>query len=429
MNTPTQITHVDEITRSISFNIAKQHLDLQYETEIKKKVNTASVKGFRAGKAPRELVEKLYGESVKADVRDREIRNHFMLAMKQIEENVVGSPEITELEEKDGINLKANVYIMPTPEITQYTSFNVEAPDLEVTEELLENQINKFKKMFATREPLKFRVKGQVGDVAELSYLLKGEKKATSIELTDDSSKAHPFTPHVMQMEIGESKTVMIPTGEGDKQEEYTITLDGLAELVLPEINDEFVEKYKIAKTVLDFRMQMKDALSKRLEEHQKRFIDAANARKLVENHDFKIPQVMIDSEVQHMVAEIFNSRSGDKEPIEPDKINVEPFREHFAAPATERVKVAIIIDRIIENEAVDATMDECVNLYASYVGGGATSDSNEINPMYLKQLTEDKALFANVQNEVKRAKVLDLLRTRTTVTTRPLTAEELDKI
>lgn len=427
------VENIDAVTRVIRVTIPSKSVDTEYQKSLERVQQRASIKGFRPGKAPRQLVATLYGDQVKSEVAEKLVSSSFDQVVKQNSLEVVGRPEIEggSVEPGKSLEYKARVAIFPRPEVKQYESFAVRVGKRPVAEKDLENVIERMRESKATPRKLEFRTTAQSGDVIDAAVVstLEGEEpgraEPISVQLGSDQLSAE-LSEGIIGMSVGDTKVIHSTISEQHRDEKlrgkkvtYQVTLNGLSERVLPELTDEFAKTLELdVGTVLELRMKVRQSLEEEAENQARVDAEAALLEQLVAENPFEVPQVLIDEEIRALIM-----RSGLVDPKRTDvrQMAIEPFREGLQEVALKRVRSAILVDRISELEKIKAEEDE-VKARIKEI-----AEENNVPEDEVRKFLAREGRLMNVMLEIGRTKTMKFLHARAKIEYFEQTAEEAE--
>jgi trigger factor len=410
MDCRTSVEEKSEVGRSISIEIPRELVNEEYERELSKTMAHVHVKGFRQGRAPKAMVAKLYGPQIQGEVLKKVISDAYQEAVQNHSLEVVGFPEISidnEEELDKDLLVRAEVSVYPKPEVKNYLGleFNVEVEAS--SEGRIAERIEGLREQQAELTPISDRVVAQMGDTAQVNYA--GTIDGASFEGSSGedayvdmgSGKSLPgIEEALVGLTVGEEKSVevVMPKESGKdvvgKEAEYKLLLKGLFTRVLPELDDEFAKKTKLAEDVAGLKI----AIREQIERDAKRVNQIAREDKLfaalIENNPFEVPQVLTDEEIR---AILFEMRLLDPRQDSSYQIDVARFRDVLGKTAEFRVRRAIILARIIEKEDMKFSDDEVDSWLGEMVASEGVS-REEINKIYgfPKQMSRLKDMMAS---------------------------------
>lgn len=418
-----EVLDVDQVTKQVKISIPPETFSEEFESVIGNLVKTSAVKGFRAGKAPRQLVERMHGERVKFEVANRLISRTLFDTVREKSIDMIGEPDIdvSSIEPGKELNFTAQISVFPKPEVSGYESISVEVQKREIKASDVDDMIEKIRHTKATSKKLESRDIAEKGDVidASLSVTLEGETEPSRPEPLQ-VQVGMGFLPEeldagIVGMKVGEEKVIDGKVPDTHREEQlrgkparYAVTLKGLSEKVLPELNDAFVESLeRSAKTVAELRAEFEKQIEGENQKAIDNDIQVAVIDKLVEGNMFPVPQVLVDEEIRALLV-----RFGMVNPQQVDvsKIDVTRFRAGLGEVALKRVRGSILVDRIAEKEKITASADEfekwCVDFAAQ----------NNLPVEDIKKYFGTPERVAQQLAELSREKALKFLRDKSQV-------------
>jgi trigger factor len=410
MDCRTSVEEKGEIARSISIEIPRALVNEEYERELTKTVAHVHVKGFRQGRAPKAMVAKLYGPQIQGEVLKKVITDAYKEAVQNHSLEVVGYPDISIDNEEDldkDLVVRAEVSVYPKPEVENYLGLEFSVDVEEASEESIAERIEGLRQQHAELAPIADRRVAQMGDTAQVDYA--GTIDGASFEGSSGdnayvdmgSGKSLPGIEEALAgMTVGEEKSVevVMPEESGKdvvgKNAEYKLSLKGLFTRVVPEIDDDFAKKTKLAEDAAG----LNKAIREQMERDAKRVNQIAREDKLfaalIENNPFEVPQVLTDEEIR---AILFEMRLLDPRQDSSYQVDVARFREVLGKTAEFRVRRAIILAKIIEKENMKFN-DEEIDGWLNELAASEGVSREEVNKIYgfPKQMSRLKDMMAS---------------------------------
>lgn len=421
MDFQTSVQDIDEITKQISVTVPKERVQKEYESSVVQMGRSAKVNGFRQGKVPRQMVEKLMGDRIRFDVTNRLINEALRGAFEEHKLEVVGQPEIDlkEIEPAKPLEFTAKVELYPQPAVSNYLNRKVTVVKRAVTDTEIDDSIKRLLESKAELKPIEDRKEARKGDVVALSVAVKLEE--------GEFSRGEPFVDELGSgrlsaeveeqfagMNVNDTKEVTVVSPEDHPNPEmrgktvtYRGTLHGIFTKTLPTLDDAFVKTLGFGvETVSELREKVREQLVKQAEEEMKSESQSALLDLLVKDNNFKVPAAMVDDEIRGIVARYGLGGKG----ANPESLDVSAFREQFSEFALNRIRCAIIIDRIGSVEDIkveEADRDQMIQRIAEQ--NGSTVEATRKNVL-------DKSRIMSFLLEVRRTKILDFLMSKTTI-------------
>lgn len=342
-------------------------LDDAYQT-LKK---TAKVKGFRPGKTPRGVLERLYKKDVNADVTSKLIQDAYVDALKETELKVVGSPTVDpgELPGKGDYCFDAEVEVQPELADIGFTDLKLKKTLYKAGDEEVEVQIKMMQKNLAKREPIDEQRPAQTGDFVQVDY--EGFKDGKPFEDTrktenfgiklGDAHIAEDFDKGVVGMNPADEKeiTVSFPEDYFNKKLaghtlDFKVKLNDIRKEVLPAIDDELAKQLGPFTTLDEVRDKIRENLTQGYDKRTEQELNEQIFSQILETTDFDVPDVMVEYELNSIIAEAEQSFSYHNKTFEEAGISREILAEKYRETAEKQVRRQLILGKIIQQEKME---------------------------------------------------------------------------
>jgi trigger factor len=353
-------------------------LDDAYKT-LKK---TAKVKGFRPGKTPRGVLERLYKKDVHADVASKLIQDAYVEALKETELKVVGSPVVdpAELETTGDYHFDAEVEVHPEIADIDFTGLKLTKTLHAASDEEVELQIQMMQKNLAKREPIDEQRPAAAGDFVQVDY--EGFKEGKPFEETrktenfviklGDGHISEDFDNGVIGMSPGDEKemTVTFPDDYFNKKlaghtVDFKVMLKEIRKEVLPEIDDEMAKQLGPFTTLDEVRDKIRENLTQGYEKRIEQELNEQIFSQILEKTEFEVPDVMVNYELDHIINDAERSFSYHNKTFEEAGISRESLAEKYRETAEKQVRRQLILGKIIEQEKMELSDEELENGFA----------------------------------------------------------------
>ena len=398
--------------------------DAQTKAYLKTR-NKFSINGFRKGKAPKNVIENVYGKGVFfEDALNILFSDNYATVIEKNEKKftVVGDPDVSvEDINEEGVTLVAIVPVKPEVKISAYTGMKIKEYAYNVTDEEVEEEVQKLLDRNARKVPVTDRA-AQNGDIANIDFCgsVDGVKfdggEAEGFDLTLGSGQFIPgFEEQVVGMNIGESKDVNVTFPENYQAENlkgkaavFAVKLNALQGKELPELTDEFIKDATGSESVDAYKAKTKE----RLENAAKRRANDATENSILEaiaaNAEVEIPQAMIEREIDSLVQkfeyQLMYQGLKLSDYLEFLKVSVEDFRKNYEESAKKNVLNQLIISQLIKDEKIEATAEEV----DAKIAEQAASVSKEVEE-YKKGM--DPRQFDYISSDIIITKLFDFLK------------------
>ena len=362
--------------------------------------NKASIyiPGFRKGKAPRAVVEGMYGKDVfYQDAMDELAPQAFEQGVKEAELRFVGAPSITDVNVTDERTAAYTFTVTLYPEVTlgQYKGIEATREPVTVSDEDVNAEVESARKRNARK--VSVEREAQMGDTANIDFdgFLNGERfdggKAEGYDLELGSNSFVPgFEEQIVGMQIGEEKDLDITFPEeyvedlAGKAVVFKVKLNSLTVSELPELDDEFAKDVSEFDTLDEYKADIRANLEKRRQDEAEEKVRSEIMHKAAENMTVEIPEVMVQEKVEEILrnyAANFGLNSRDMEyaqllqmmGLDENTVNVS-----IRPGAQVQVKNDLLIEAVIKAENIEAT-DEEVEEYLNKVAESIQAQPEEV--------------------------------------------------
>lgn len=333
----------------------------------------AKLPGFRPGKAPASIIRKQFASDIRKQVLESLIPKYLHNRFEAEDLKVVGQPDITEvhLDPGEPLRFKAEFEVVPQIELQDYKGLTVPYHDPEITDEDVAKRIEELrqdKAEYVNEDPRPI----QDGDFAVLSLESLGGVDGPPVKQDELSLEVgggdtlEGFSENLRGMTPGEEKEfdLTYPEDYGQaklagKTVHFRMHVKGIRRKELPEVNDDFAQDLGDYRTVDELREAVRKSLfSQRQFEAQREAKDKL-VEKLVDLHDFPVPETFIDRQIQNRVEQ--RVRALAEQGVDPKSLNLDwkKLKENQRDKALREVKASMVLSRISEREAIAATRDE----------------------------------------------------------------------
>ena len=363
--------------------------------------NKASINipGFRKGKAPRAVVEGMYGAEVfYQDAMDELAPKAFEFGLDESKLRMVGTPSIIDVNVTDDRTASYTFEVTLYPEVTlgQYKGLEAERKDESVSDEDVDNELNSVRKRNARMIDIDDRA-AEMGDTVDIDFdgYLDGERfdggKAEGYSLELGSNSFVPgFEDQIVGMKIGEEKDIDITFPENytpelaGKAVVFKIKLNGITAPELPELDDEFAKDVSEFDTLDEYKGSLRENLEKRKKDEAENDFRANVLKQAVNNLKAEIPECMILEKVEQTIRDYASNfgmtdRSVPLENLKEMMGLSDEVIENNIRPAAEfQVKTDLLLDKIKDEEKLEVT-EEAFNEYLNKVAEDVKATADQL--------------------------------------------------
>ena len=384
------------------------------EAVYKKQVKRINIQGFRKGKAPRRIIEKMYGSEVFYEDAMQDCYPEALYdASKEANIKIVKVESLEALEAgKEGFTFKAEVIVEPEIEIDNYKGIEVEKLSTEVTDELVDEEIEKVRDRNSRIVTVDDRP-AQDGDTVVIDFdgYVDGEQfdggMAENYNLVLGSNSFIPgFEEQIIGKSTGDEFTIDVTFPEeyqaaelAGKASQFKIKLHEIKEKELPEVDDEFVKDVSDKETVEEYREEIKGELAEKLQKEADSDAERQIIEKLCELLEAEIPEVMYENKKNDMLRDFdmqLRSQGLDlKTYLQYVGMSADDVKEGYKEQAEQRVKLRLALEKIAEKEGFTDVTDE--ELEAEYT---KLADAYKMEADKVKEAISAEALRKDIAVE-----------------------------
>ena len=407
-----KLTNVEKKEKNqvaLSIVVAADVFEAACEKSYRKNVRNINIQGFRQGKAPRKIIEKLYGPEIFYDDAMNEcIPDAYEAAVAEAGLKVVSQPSITEVDVKDGEFLfTAVVFVKPEVSVKDYKGIEAEKEEVAVSAEDVEAELARMQTRNARQVSVEREAKK--GDVVNLDFegFVDGVAfeggKGEKFDLELGSGMFIPgFEEQLEGKNVGDECDVNVTFPEeynekslAGKPAVFKCKINEIKENQKPELDDEFAKDVPEFDTIAE----LKADIEKKMVESKQSSADTAFQErvmdKVIENMEAEIPDAMVETQLDR-VAEDFSYRLAMQgmefeSYLKMTGMTMEQFRSVFAPQALRQVKIRLALEKIAELEGMDITEED---LNAEF---DKLADNNKMDIAKVKELLAAEDLKADM--------------------------------
>lgn len=341
--------------------------------------------GFRPGKVPRKVIEKRFGESIAEDLQTALIRQAVEEGMKQEELRVLEfhEPEAPTFHQDGTFSFHCEMVLAPEFPLPEYKGLEIEVPKLEVTDEMVEQNIDKLREQHAEFKDIEPRPVAE-GDVAVINYTTTLDGKPVEEAVgkpvgylegredywvaVDEGSFLPGFASQLVGMNSGEKREVKVTLPEDfpvadlrGREVVFDVELTGLKEKIVPELTDEFAAELVPDTDVEGLRTAVRESLLLEVEKRISNYKVEQVINHLVNQAHFELPDELLTNETQSQADDLV--QQGVNSGMSEEQI-AEQEAEIFNAAgqrAQNSLRSNFILQRIAEEEGIEVSDHELV--------------------------------------------------------------------
>ena len=415
----------------VFFDLTVPHEEIK-EAELKvykRNKNYFNVPGFRKGHVPKKIVEQFYGEGIFfEDALNDVLPKIYQDALKELELDVIDQPEIDIDEEnfdrsKDLV-VAVSVEVKPEVFLGEYKGLEIEAVPTEVSDEMIDNEIDKQRHLNARRINIDDRA-AEEGDKVNIDFEGKidgvafdgGTAEDQELEL-GSGSFIPGFEEGIVGHEVGEAFDIEVSFPEDYHSEElkgkdavFSITLNSVAVEELPEVDDEFIKDISEFDTVDEYKEDLKKQKVEEVEANAKnirmdRVLEAAAANAKVD-----VPDVMVRNAIDEQIRNMDNNMRSQgiqlEQYLQMLGQSLDDFKDSMRPDAEREVLKSLVLEAIVAEEKFEVTDDE-LEAYAREMSERYfKGDEDKLEEMIKTMMETNKEIMTS---DLERKKAVELL-------------------
>ena len=374
-----QVEKLEKNMAKLTIEVAAEELEKAIEAAYQKNKSKISIPGFRKGKVPRQMIERMYGKEVfYEDAANALIPDAYEKALDECEEDIVSSPsiDVVQIEAGKPFIFTAEVALKPEVKLGKYKGVKVEKADITVTDEEVDAEINKERENNARNIEVTDRAVKD-GDITTLDFegFVDGVAfeggKGENYPLTIGSGAFIPgFEEQLIGAEIGKEVEVNVTFPEDYQAEDlkgkaavFKCTVKEIKEKQLPELDDEFASEVSEFETLAEYKADVKGKLEERKAKEAKDAKEAAVIEEIVKDSEMEIPEAMLATQQRQMVDEF--AQRIQMQGLSIDQYfqftgsSYEQMIEQVKPQAEKRIQSRLVLEAVAKAENITATDED----------------------------------------------------------------------
>ena len=370
-----QVEKLEKNMAKLTIETGVEEFEKAVEKAYQKQKSQISIPGFRKGKVPRQMVEKMYGKEVFfEEAATIVIPDAYDKALDECEEEIVSSPsiEVTQIEAGKPFIFTATVALKPEVKLGKYKGVKIDKIETEVTEEEVDAHLERERENNARNITVEDRPV-EDGDMTSLDF----EGFVDGVAFDGGKGENYPLTigsgafiPGFEEQLIGEETEVKVTFPEDyqaehlqGKEAVFKCTVKEIRKKELPELNDEFASDVSEFDTLAQYREDVKKNLQEQKEKDAKRAREEAAVKAAVEASEMEIPEAMLETQQKQMVDEfaqrITMQGISMEQYLQITGSSYQQLVEQVKPQAEERVRSRLVLEAVAKAEKLEATEED----------------------------------------------------------------------
>lgn len=403
-----QVEKLEKNMAKLTVEVSAEEVEKAIQTAYQKAKKNINIPGFRKGKAPRQLIEKMYGKEVfYNDAIDAMLPAAYAKALDECEEEIVSRPEIDVVQMESGKPFIFTAAVAVKPEVTlgEYKGVQVEKAPIEVLDEEIEAEITKEREANARTITVDDRAVAN-GDIVSLDFegFVDGEAfeggKGENYELTIGSGTFIPgFEDQLVGAEIGRELEVNVTFPEeygakelAGKAAVFKCKVNAIKVKELPEVDDEFAQEVSEFDTLDEYKADIKARLLKDKEEDAKKVKEDAVIEKIIEGAQMEIPDAMVDYQTEQMMEDFAQRMQSQGLSIQQyfqfTGMTAEQYKEQTRPRALKNIQSRLVLEAVAKAENIEVTEEDL------------DAEMSKMAEMYKMEVEKVKELIGDYQKD-----------------------------
>jgi trigger factor len=369
----TQVDAVSGVERKITVEIPAEEVARRVEQEFVELRRMVPLKGFRKGKAPMEMVKRLFRDSVEGELAERLVRESLADVVKEKDLRVLSLPNVDHGKVTEGKDFvfSATVEVVPVVEPAGYKGIPVVRERAAVTDGEVAEAVDRLRESFAQYHPVEGRGAGP-SDLVEFAFTATAGGEAVdrsdsvAVQLSGGVPFGTGFEERMMGVAPGDARTFEVafpgdfpnPKYAG-KTVSFDVRVAGVREKKLPELDEEFAKNFGDLSGLGELREKVRERLLAEASGRSRHQAEEDIRKGLVERNSFEVPSTLVSRQAAAMMRDTFQRLAAQGVDLKKVSMDVDKMSERLTPNAERMVRVSLLIDAIGKKEGIDVAFSE----------------------------------------------------------------------
>ena len=425
-----QVEKMEKNMAKLTIEVSAEDLDKAMQNAYQKAKGKIAIPGFRKGKAPRKMIEQMYGKGIfLEDAANALIPEHYSKALEECDLEIVSQPEIDVVQAEPGKAFIFTAEVAVKPEVTlgDYKGLEVPKSETEVTDEDVDAEIKKEQEKNSRTVTVEDRG-AENGDITTIDFegfvdgvAFEGGKGTDYPLILGSGSFIPGFEDQLVGAKAGDHVEVNVTFPEeyqaaelAGKAAVFQCDVKKVEAKELPELDDDFAQDVSEFDTLAEYKEDIKKNLTEKKEKEARAEKENAAVDKAIENAQMEIPDAMVDTQVRQMINDFASRMQSQGLTMEQyfqfTGMTVEKMQEEMKPQALKRIQTRLVLEKIAEVENIQPTEEE-VNEEISKMAEMYKMEADKLKELLgdreLEQMKKDMAVqkaVTLVADEAKEA-------------------------
>ena len=374
-----QVEKLEKNMAKLTVEVPAEEVEKALQAAYMKEKNKISIPGFRKGKVPRAMIEKMYGAAVfYEEAANILIQDNYAAAMEESKEDIVSRPtiDVVQIEAGKPFIFTAEVAVRPEVTLGKYKGVQVTKIDTTVTDEEVEAALEKEQQKNSRTVTVTDRPVAN-GDTAVIDF----EGFVDGIAFEGGKGENHPleigshsfidtFEDQLVGHNTGDEVEVNVTFPEkyqaadlAGKPAVFKVKINEIKTKELPELNDEFASEVSEFDTLAEYKEDLRKHLEVEKENEAKRTKEDEALKKIIDKSTMELPEAMIDTQCENMINEfaqrIAQSGLSMEQYMQFSGMTIDGLKEQVRPEAETRIKSSLVLEQIAKEENIEVSEDE----------------------------------------------------------------------
>ena len=352
-----QVENLEKNMAKLTIEVPAEKVEEALQAAYMKQKNRISVPGFRKGKVPRAMVEKMYGPAIfYEDAANTLMQENYPDAVKESGLDIVSQPtvDVTQIEKGKSFIFTAEVAVRPEVTLGKYKGVTVTKIDTSVTDEEVDKEVENERNKNARTVTVEDRPV-QEGDTAIIdcshTFIDTFEDQLVGKNAGDDVDVNVTFPAEYQAKDLAGKPAL------------FKVKIHEIKTKELPELNDEFAQDVSEFNTLAEYKEDVKKKLTERKENEAKRTKEDEAVQKIIDKSTMELPDAMIDTQVNSMINEFAQRMASQGLTLDQymqfSGVTMDKLKEQVRPEAVTRIKSSLVLEQIAKEENIEISDDE----------------------------------------------------------------------
>lgn len=374
-----KVEDLSSVKKILHIEIPEDTVHRELDDAYKKLKKTAKIKGFRPGKAPRSVLERMFEKDVHQNVSSKLVQDSFVEAIRETSLNIVGNPQLDppDLDKKGPYKYDVTLEVKPEIGDIDFKGLSLKKTLYKVSDKEIDVQLKLLQKNLTNQQPIQEDRPAKASDFVLIDYEgFKGDEPFTETQKTEnftmkigDGHIAKDFDQQLIGMQKGDKKTFEIHFPEDYFNEKlanlditFQVKLNEIREEVRPEIDDAFAAQFGKYENLEDLKKDIAANLDQGYAKRVDQELNEQVFEALIAKSTFELPESMVEYELEGIIQETEQSLAYHNKSMEDLGLTKESLTEKYRDTAEKKVRRHILLGKIIEQENLTLTDEELAN-------------------------------------------------------------------